>query len=369
MNKIPLGAFDIITNEYVAPKYATKDKQYKCIDCENHVILRKGDIRVPHFAHYTQTSRCSYYEHPNETQLHKDAKFLMGQLLKDKRNIYFYRLCSECNWDGYFQGEPSINYKDGDEVIIEYRDKNNKYIADVAIVNNGEVRYIIEIKVSHETKTNVRPEPWYEVDARDLIDIVNESDKEVKEGLCTDDIIWFHCIRKNIVFRCYGSFCYKEQFVRLIHRYDKENKDNSCILCKNIDYEPLNDGDTGKFGSTGKLRICYPCMYKEVYEKKIRKMFNADKPVDTYVDKEYIEKNKHLLIKIPTIRKYGQEYMWRQDVECVNCGRQTYNPIYSEYPKKGFYAICKICFGNSDVIEKLETMKEKRGLTIIDDDE
>lgn len=364
MNKIPLGAFDIITNEYVAPKYATKDKNYKCIDCGSRLILRKGDIRVPHFAHYTQTSRCSYYEHPNESQLHKDAKFLMAQLLKQKRGIYFQRDCVECNWDGYFQGESSIVYKEGDDVVIEYRDNANKYVADVAVINNGEVRYIVEIKVSHETKSNVRPEPWYEVDAKDLINSVNRQEKEIKEEELEDDTLWFHCIRKNIVFRCCGSFCFKEQFVPLIPCYNKENKDNSCILCKSIDYKPMLTS-----APTYKLQVCIDCMYKEVYEKKLRAMFKADIPVNTYVNDNYIKNNQHVLANIPKIRKYGMERNWKQDDKCINCERNSYNPIYSQYPKKGFYAICKICFGNSDVIKKLENMKLSTGPTIMDDDE
>ena len=293
----------------------------------------------------------------------------MAQLLKNKRGIYFQRECIECKWDGYFQGESSIVYKEGDEVIIEYRDKQNKYVADVAVINNSEVRYIVEIKVSHETKSNARPEPWYEVNAKDLIDEVNKQEEEIKEEGLQDDTLWFRCIRKNINFRCYGSFCYKEQFVRLIPHYSKENQDNSCILCKKTDYDGINDGETGKFGPTGKLRICYSCMYKEVYEKKLRAMFNADTAVNTYVNDDYIKKNQHILIKVPTIHKNGEEYMWRQDTDCVNCGRSSYNPIYSQYPKKGFYAICKICFGNSDVIKKLETVKISTGLTILDDDE
>lgn len=369
MSKIPLGAFDASSNEYIAPKYATKDKEYKCIDCGNRVILRKGDIRVPHFAHYTQTSRCSYYEHPNESQLHKDAKFLMAQLLKEKRGIYFQRDCVDCKGDYGFQGESSIVYKEGDDVVIEYRDKANKYVADVALINNGEVRYIVEIKVSHETKSNVRPEPWYEVDARDLINSVNRQEKEKEELNLEDDTLWFQCIRKNIIFRCYGSFCYKEQFVRLIPLYNKDNEDNSCILCKKTEYDGIYDGDTGKFGPTGKLRICEECMYKEVYEKKLRAMFNADTPINTYVNDAYIKKNQHVLSKIRKIHKYGMERSWKQDEKCVSCQKQSYNPIYSEYPSRGYYEICKLCFGNSDVIKKLENMKLSTGPTIMDDDE
>ena len=48
---------------------------------------------------------------------------------------------------------PSIEYKEGDEVITEFRDKNNKWVADVALVNNGEAK-------STSTPKNKISYPW-----------------------------------------------------------------------------------------------------------------------------------------------------------------------------------------------------------------
>ena len=80
MEKLQLGAIDIQTKKYTSPSEATKGKEYKCVDCDKHVILRKGEVRRPHFAHYSQKNVCSYYEHPNEAQIHKDAKLLMQKM-------------------------------------------------------------------------------------------------------------------------------------------------------------------------------------------------------------------------------------------------------------------------------------------------
>ena len=140
MTRIPMGAIDF-ENNYVSPSDALKGKTYKCIECNNRVILRKGDIRIHHFAHYTQTNTCNYYDHPNESQIHKDAKLLLAKLLINKKHIEFvwdcdFPYCRASSSCYAFSEVPSIKHKDGDEVILEYRDKDNKWVADVAVVNN-----------------------------------------------------------------------------------------------------------------------------------------------------------------------------------------------------------------------------------------
>jgi len=274
MNKLSLGAIDTETNEYVLPDKAQKIKNYKCADCDNKVILKKGEIRRVHFAHKVQTEKCTYYEHPNETQIHKDAKLLMAKLLKDKALLWFYwEECSNINKYGkkctayspfYDQLDPSVFYKDGDEVVIEYRDKNNRYVADVALINNGEPRYIFEIKNTHATKTH-RPEPWFEIDAEYLIRKINELMSRTGEDEYTKDtLIEIKCIRNNIIRRCYGSFCQDEKWVENI-KYHKHNLVNNCVLCNKEEY----DGPS----YPSHIRVCWDCLDNDIYEQKIRKKF------------------------------------------------------------------------------------------------
>ena len=40
-----LGAIQIDDNEYFLPYKADKNKNYKCIGCQQKVILKKGNIR------------------------------------------------------------------------------------------------------------------------------------------------------------------------------------------------------------------------------------------------------------------------------------------------------------------------------------
>lgn len=285
-DKLQLGALETETNQYVSPTEALKGKNYKCIECDNKVIIKKGTIRRAHFAHYSQTNVCSYYDHPNESQIHKDAKMLMAKLLTDKKRIQFiwccdYPKCYKTPSNTYeFQEMPSILYKEGDEVKMEYRDKYNKWIADIVIVNKGDVRYIIEIKNTHAT-TIVRPEPWYEVDASEFIQQINElnaghtDEPEIDEytyKVKEDYLYHISCQRTDIVRYCYGSFCYRESWVDKIPGYDKELAINNCLLCKTNDYEPVCDGSTGKF-LKGEIRVCRDCLFDDTTNKRLRKLY------------------------------------------------------------------------------------------------
>lgn len=268
-NALPLGAIDVESNMYFSPTEALKGRTYKCNDCGNRVILRKGELRKPHFAHYSQTNTCSYYDHPSESQIHKDAKELMKKLLTDKAKLQFVWLCDyppcyKTPSDCYaFSEVPTIVHKEGDEVILEYHGPENRWVADVAVVNGGEVRYIIEIKHTHGTNLG-RPEPWFEVDATFFIQDINAQIEDKNEGKATDWMFGTSCVRQNIHRYCYGSFCYCESWTCKIPAYAK----GPCLLCGTHDFDPVMDGSTDKF-KTGKISVCTDCLFKDSYEKKI----------------------------------------------------------------------------------------------------
>ena len=165
------GAIDVETKAYVLPQQATKGRSYVCADCSQRVTFRHGEVRTPHFAHYVPTTKCTYYSLTSgESDSHKHAKFLLQKWLTEKRPITFCWTCqNQSQWGSCGVGsENAIVYKDGDEVVVEYRDPLRKYVADIAVLNGGKVRYIVEIVHSHRTSTTCRPEPWYEVKANDI---------------------------------------------------------------------------------------------------------------------------------------------------------------------------------------------------------
>ena len=88
MCSIPfLGAFKKGTTDYVYPAIASKSEQYVCPDCSKDLILKKGQKNAHHFAHYKSTNPCTYYDKPSESQIHKDAKLLLKNLLDNKKQL------------------------------------------------------------------------------------------------------------------------------------------------------------------------------------------------------------------------------------------------------------------------------------------
>lgn len=174
INASEFGAIQTDNNEYVLPYKAEKNKNYKCIGCQQKLILKKGNIRKCHFAHDSNTN-CSYFEHPNESDLHKEAKYKLASWLKQQKTFGIVWSCCKINNRGNKCGNSNnemrctIKYEENDKVEIEYHDVNNKYIADIAVINNNKVKYIFEIKNTHSTITDVRPEPWFEIDALKII--------------------------------------------------------------------------------------------------------------------------------------------------------------------------------------------------------
>lgn len=332
-NKLQLGAIDTETKQYVTPTEALKGTAYTCVECNNKVILKRGTIRKPHFAHHAQTNVCSYYDHPNESQIHKDAKLLMAKLLKEKKCIQF---CWECDFeycktrsDNYtFQEVPNIVYKDGDEVHLEYRDKDNKWVADVAIVNNGNVRYIIEIKHTHAT-TTVRPEPWFEVGATELIEQINELNSNHPLEPERDFLYAIPCMRKDIVRYCYGSFCWKESWVKKIPGYDQRLLVNDCILCKTTDFCPCSDGSTDRF-QNGEIRVCADCLIEDTYIKKLRQLYAP--PCYGYCFSQTSD-GGYSQNKCPDKCTLSQ---------CSNCKSSDRFPYYISSARKGLCATCCI---------------------------
>ena len=67
-------------------------REFVCIECGEKVILKRGDVRRPHFAHYHNSSHntCSYYTRPRESQIHKNAKHKLALFLRQRRAINIY---------------------------------------------------------------------------------------------------------------------------------------------------------------------------------------------------------------------------------------------------------------------------------------
>jgi len=233
-NIFELGAIQKNTGEYVFPKIANKTDKYICPDCNKSVIFRKGTKNIAHFAHKTDDNLCSYYIHPSESQIHKDAKMLMKKLLENKIPIKIIKNCCVCKKNI----EHSISkISDTSKIILEYQFKyNGLKIADVAYTNNDKIIYIFEICNTHHTAEINRPEPWFEIDAMKLISLANKLGenqiciKDIRYYICSECKCkkYYHIVTKNFNLskRLYlnVSFSRKDEIKSYRGKWDSENK-------------------------------------------------------------------------------------------------------------------------------------------------
>ena len=223
MTHFQFGAIDINTKLYTPPYQATKKTQYKCICCNELVIFKKGTIKKPHFSHYSK-SECQYYDHPNESQIHKEAKLLLCHLLNSKKKIIINNTCCICK----INIKTEIKYKTCSEAYTEYRvtDNNIINIYDVVLLSKNKIQYIFEIYYTHKQNRNCIN--WFEIDAIELINM-NIEDIEIN----------LNCIRENMF--CYETFCTKQNFKEiLLNVIDKNkikiNQINENIINFNLDW-------------------------------------------------------------------------------------------------------------------------------------
>jgi len=178
-----MGAINKETLKYEYSKIASKSNKYKCPSCEKDVIFRKGKIKQSHYAHKKSDNPCYYYDRPNESQIHKDAKMLMKILLDNKTNMTFHRKCYNCHEDpGFICEITKDTYTDITTAVIEYKFQynNSTRSADVALVENGNIKYIFEICYKNRTREDNRPEPWVEINAETFINKINSTNGKIE---------------------------------------------------------------------------------------------------------------------------------------------------------------------------------------------
>ncbi len=252
---LSLGAINKLTGEYVYPKIANKKDEYICCECNNDLILCQGKIKIHHFRHKVDhINPCNHYSNPTETQIHKDAKILLKTLLDKKISIEFIRNCVCCKKNEIFE-IPIID--ESSSINLEYRfEYNGLKIADVAYINNNDIVCIFEICNTHKTLNENRPEPWFEIDAKTLIKLVNDNDLSK---------IQIPCIRCEKCDKCIEN-------IELLNNHDKLEEFIRRRLGQKIFPTPYwKDFEKCKECKDKKYPLCDNCKDKTEYYDNYQK--------------------------------------------------------------------------------------------------
>ena len=151
----------------VHAKSALRDAHYSCPRCGDDVILRRGEIKIAHFAHKAE-SACT-----SETIAHKTAKLLIFQVFSDWKLGQGQELIVEVGCNFYEFCDNTVKYPIRDKVTaarIEYIIGSHR--ADVMFTKGDDPVLAIEVKVSHavdDHKAESLPIYFIEVDAEDVI--------------------------------------------------------------------------------------------------------------------------------------------------------------------------------------------------------
>lgn len=241
-----LGAINKDTNEYIFPIIATKNKKYICIECNRDVILCKGNIKAPYFRHKIDNeNKCTVYTHPTESQIHKDAKMLIKSLIENNIDITILKCCNSCK-----TYETQIIQQKDLIVKLEYRfEYNGLKIADVACVDkDNKIYYIFEIYNTHKTRDENRPEPWFEINAKDLIRLVNETENIKK--------VTINCLRNNICKECVNKEIRQKELKKELTIF--REKMNGILTQKRLMYHKYYILEYNK--NNGRNEFAYLCL-------------------------------------------------------------------------------------------------------------
>jgi hypothetical protein len=162
--KIPF-ALDLY-DQLIGIKDAQKGGKYFCPSCRASVIVRKGEIKIHHFAHKANNI-CS-----QETAVHKIAKMLVRQRFTAwkaglAKAPVMKRACQVCG------GKIDQAFPDKVESAELEVGLSNGSIADVALLAQGKPIAVIEIRVTHavdEQKATTLPVPFIEIDGYKVLE-------------------------------------------------------------------------------------------------------------------------------------------------------------------------------------------------------
>lgn len=160
---VPYGVSE--QGEIVHARDASASAAYACPGCTTRLVLHRGAVRAPHFAHKANTA-CN-----GETLLHITAKLLIEKTIKEhsksNRRITLQCTCSQCHSSFAKQLPPTAFTGASVERRV------GSFICDVVATNEEVPVLAVEILKSHavsDIKAAQLELPWIELRALDVLE-------------------------------------------------------------------------------------------------------------------------------------------------------------------------------------------------------
>jgi len=308
------------TKKYILPNHAIKSKYkdaFRCCDCNESLVLCKGDKNVDDFRHYKDTT-CTRYEKPlikNEKKReHDEAKFQLKSWIEQEKVIRIKRRCCCCKQDEYECYTTIFDMLT--KVVLEHRyifnDRNIFY--DVAhLTYKDEIIEAFEIVDTHKTEEENRPEDikWFEISASEIMKkamerfgdnyeiilnneraftcnecVIREKEKKIEDDILEEEI---RCKRQETILkkqRNDDAIKKKQEEEELKKQNEELKKQQYLIIIKNFLDGISNDNEL----------YINDLLYKELFDKEKNRRTNIEKiklKIQQYKDETLLKELKY----------------------------------------------------------------------------
>jgi len=308
------------TKKYILPNHAIKSKYkdaFRCCDCNESLVLCKGDKNVDYFRHYKDTT-CTRYEKPliknEKKRLHEEAKFQLKSWIEQEKVIRIKRRCCCCKQDEYECYTTIFDMLT--KVVLEHRyifnDRNIVY--DVAhLTYKDEIIEAFEIVDTHKTEEENRPEDikWFEISASEIMKkamerfgdnyeiilnneraftcnecVIREKEKKIEDDILEEEI---RCKRQETILkkqRNDDAIKKKQEEEELKKQNEELKKQQYLIIIKNFLDGISNDNEL----------YINDVLYKELFDKEKNRRTNIEKiklKIQQYKDETLLKELKY----------------------------------------------------------------------------
>jgi hypothetical protein len=166
------------TKTFVKPAQAEKrvngvKTEWECPSCNTDAVFCKGKIVPPYFRHPPE-SNCTFFNPTGPTGMsaqHLGAQNLLKNLLESDRALIVTRRCTRCRKDDPVYGLGARPPKSSAATEHGFYIDGTRYSADVALLEDNQIRCIFEVCWTHETNRPPHEHPWVELRAEDILEI------------------------------------------------------------------------------------------------------------------------------------------------------------------------------------------------------